>query len=289
MITVPGIYDLTETEYHEDPCPEPSLSASIARKLIRQSPMHAWHAHPRLNPDRPHDDSGDAADAGTILHKMLLGKGADIAPIDASDWRTKAAKDARDAARAAGLTPVLTHKLSDLHDCAAAARKQLLAHRDGSILFEPGQPERAMIWREGPTWCRSLVDWMPDDPALPLVDLKTTGLSAAPGEWDRRLVSEYALQDAFYRRGARALGRTSHAPMLFVVIEQTAPYGVAVMCAAPSLQAVAEYEVTEALQRWIACTQTGQWPGYPMQTMHVEAPAWRVYQMEEQMMMEAAQ
>lgn len=287
-ITAPGIYDMPETDYHADPCPQPSLSASIARKLVRQSPMHAWYSHPRLNPDSAHDFNSDAADMGAILHKLLLGKGADIAAIDADDFRTKAAKEARDAARSAGHTPVLRHKLDALHECAAAARKQIMAHPDGSILFEPGKPEQAMIWRNGPTWCRSLVDWMPDDPTLPLVDLKTTGMSAAPGEWERRLVSEYALQGEFYSQGARALGRKSRAPMLFIVIECEAPYGVSVMCAAPSLQAVAEYEVQKAHDLWAACMATNEWPGYPAHTAHVEAPAWRINQMENQMM-EAAE
>jgi hypothetical protein len=288
MITQPGIYDLPEHEYHADPCPAPSLSASIARKLVRQSPMHAWHAHPRLNPNRERDDGNDASNAGTILHKMLLGKGAEIAPIAADDWRTKAAKEAREAARAAGLVPVLKHKLDALHECAAAARKQIMAHPDGQILFEPGQPERAMVWREGETWCRSLVDWMPDDPALPLIDIKTTGMSAAPGEWERRLITEYALQEAFYRRGARALGRTARAPMLFVVIECEAPFGVSVMTPAPSLQVIAEHEVDKSIRLWGQCMSTNAWPGYPPFTAHIEAPTWRINQMEMEMM-EAAQ
>ena len=36
----------------------------------------------------------------------------------------------------------------------------------------PGKAEQAVIWREGPTWCRALVDWLPGDPRAPLLDLK---------------------------------------------------------------------------------------------------------------------
>ena len=284
MITEAGIYDLDANTYFADPCPEPSLSASIARKLIRQSPMHAWHSHPRLNSNAENDFSSEAADKGTILHKLLLGRGNDIVVVEADDWRSKAAKEARDAARAAGNIPVLKHKLDELHECAAAARKQIMRHPDGQILFEPGKAEQTMAWLDSGIWCRSLVDWMPDDQALPLMDLKTTGMSAAPGEWERRLVSDYALQAAFYERGARVLGRKSRAGMLFIVIECEAPYGVSVMCAAPSLRAVAEHEVDVAIQRWRECLNADHWPGYPMHTAHVEAPAWRINQMESEMM-----
>jgi hypothetical protein len=275
-VITPGIHDLPPEVYHADPCPEPSLSASIARRLIRQSPMHARYHHPRLNPDRPHDDASDASDAGTILHKLLLGRGADIVPVEADDWRTKAAKEARDEARANGHTPVLAGKLAALHVAAIDARRQIEQHPDARLLFEPGRAEHAMIWREGPTWCRSLVDWMPDDPTLPLLDLKTTGMSAAPADWERRLASTYALQAAFYERGARALGRRSRHPMLFIVIEQDAPHGVSVMAADPSLQAIADAEVGRALNLWEQCLRTKEWPGYPLQTAYVAAKPWQI-------------
>ena len=44
-------YDMTTDEYHADPCPEPSLSASIAETIWRESPNHARNEHPRLNPN----------------------------------------------------------------------------------------------------------------------------------------------------------------------------------------------------------------------------------------------
>lgn len=288
MITEPGFYDISEAEYHADPCPVASLSSGIARTLIRQSPMHAWHKHPRLNPVRDDDDTSAAADAGTILHKLLLGKGGDIAVIDAPDWRKNEAKFERDEARKAGKTPILKGKLDELHECAVAARRQIEAHPDGQILFEPGVSERAMIWREeNGVWCRALVDRTPDDRALPLVDIKTTGMSAAPGEWERRLITEYAMQAAFYERGASVLGRKNPHPMLFIVIETTAPYAVAVMACAPSLRTIADMEVGKAIARWEACMRSGYWPGFPAMTAHVEAPMWRINQMELEMMEDA--
>ena len=65
----PGIHaGIHEDEYHRDPAPEPSASASILRTLWRQSPEHAREKHPRLNPAWEPSASTDAQDAGKILH-----------------------------------------------------------------------------------------------------------------------------------------------------------------------------------------------------------------------------
>ena len=278
-----GIYDLSPEAYHADPCPVPSLSCSIAKKLLRQSPMHAHYAHPRLGGGSFKGDS-QAMDDGTILHTLLLGKGGDIAVIDADDFRTKAAKEAREIARAEGKTPVLAHKMEALEATAAAARRQIMAHPAARALFEPGRAEQAMIWEEDGVWFRSLVDFMPDNPRAALMDIKTTGLSAAPGAWERRLVTEYAIQDAFYARGIEALTGRARPPMLFVVIETDAPHGVSVMAAAESLRAVAKADVERAVRIWRKCMETGEWPGYPQFIASVDAPNWLLNQMEEQIL-----
>lgn len=288
MIDAPGFHDITAAEYHADPCPQPSLSASIARKLVKQSPLHAWHHHPRLNPAGHDDETSDAATAGTILHALLLGKGDEIEVIDAPDYRTGVAKAARAAAIAAGKVPVLAHKLDELHACAEAARKQILQHPDAALLYEPGVSEQAMVWQEGAVWCRALVDRTPYDTSLPLLDLKTTALSAAPADWERRLLSEYYLQAAFYERGAHFLGRPVKHPLLFIVVEQTAPFGVSVMACDPTLRAVAEAEIERAIRTWSDCLRNNRWPGYPTQTAYVAAKPWQIDALQFQQM-EAAE
>ena len=306
MISKPGIYPgLPEAAYHADPCETPSLSASVAKVLLRRSPMHAAFIHPRLNPDCEPFDATPAMDAGTILHKLLLGAGMEIEPIIVrygekhdragelvTDWKTKAAQDARDAAREAGKVPVLPHVMQGLYAAAEAARGQIGKHPEGRLLFEPGAPEQTLIWREGAIWCRARVDYLLHDPAMPPLDLKTTELSAAPQSWERRVQSEYAFQAAFYRRGLARLGRSTP-PMRFIVIEQQAPYGMSVLAPAPSLQMLAEAEVDRAIRIWTRCIETNEWPGYPPFTAHVEAKPWQLAEAEEQAMrdeiMEAAQ
>jgi hypothetical protein len=280
QIIAPGVYDMAADRYHSDPCPVPSLSSSIAKKLVRQSPMHAHYAHPRLGGNGGGTPT-QAMDDGTILHAIILGKGGDIEVIEADDFRTNAAKAARDAARAAGKTPILAHKLTALRATAHAIRKNIEAHPAARRLLGPGKAEQAMIWEEDGVWFRSLVDWMPEG-GRGLMDLKTTGLSAAPGEFERKLIHDYAFQDAFYARGYKALMGVYPDPMLFVAAETEEPCGVSVMAAALTLRAVAEAEVERAVRTWRHCMTTNEWPGYPPFVASVEAPNWLITKMGEQ-------
>ena len=64
---------MTHADYHADVgSPVPSLSSSIANVLISRSPLHAWMAHPRLNPDWRPEPWNKRLDFGTFAHKLLL-------------------------------------------------------------------------------------------------------------------------------------------------------------------------------------------------------------------------
>jgi len=89
-ISAPGIYAIPAAQYHGDPAPEPSISASLIRMLLEASPLHAWRAHPRLG-NCGEDRKTAESDCGTAAHALLL-EGRDIVDvIDAPDWRTKVA------------------------------------------------------------------------------------------------------------------------------------------------------------------------------------------------------
>lgn len=277
MITSPGIYELPESVYHADPCPVPSLSHSIARTLMERSPMHAWTNHPRLNPDFTPSTGTKAMDDGSILHALLLGAGSEYVQLGFDDYKTKAAQQARDAVRDAGKIPVLEHKLDALRACAREVTKQINRHPDLAQFFAPGRSEVSIIWQRGKTWCRGLIDRLPDDPSAPIFDLKTTALSAAPHAWERKLIHDYCTQAAFYLGGMKALKLPAR-PFLFIVAENEAPYGVSVFTPAPSLMDYAERRIARAAAIWERCMDRNDWPGYPLMTAHVEAPDWLMAQ-----------
>ena len=143
----PNFYAMPADEYHADPCPQPSLSSSIAQILLRESPRKAWFSHPRLNPQYREEHDGKF-DLGTCAHAVLLENDASrITIVEADDWRTKAAKEQRDAARAAGKTPLLARHFADVQAMVEAARK-FIAGSEVSEYWPDSDSELTGIWQE---------------------------------------------------------------------------------------------------------------------------------------------
>src|SRR5215469_2806071 len=176
----PGLYETAINDYHRDlPCPEPSLNASLIPFLL-QCPAKARVRHPKLNPTWRGEETR-RMDLGSVAHKLLLGKGRDVKIIEADNYRTKAAQEERDAARAAGLIPVLVADLATAEAMHTACVKQL---EDFGVdnTFEGGKSELAMFWQdEAGCWGRSLIDRLRDDlPTWHVWDYKTTERCVRP-------------------------------------------------------------------------------------------------------------
>jgi hypothetical protein len=272
-IDKPGIYDIGATDYHADVCPRPSLSSGIADVLLTQSPRHAWTAHPRLNPNfRPEEK--EAFDLGTAAHALLLQGESNFVIIDARDYRTKAAQEQRDAARADGKVPLLAHRWADVQAMVAAAREQLDAMA-APIPFTNGRPEESLVWEEDGVWLRARLDWFHLDHRT-VDDYKTTQASAHPAVWSRTLFGNGAdLQAAFYVRGVKAL-LGYEADFRFIVQENYPPYALSVIALDPEAMAFATAKVERAIALWRECLSHNRWPGYIARTAYAEVPAYEL-------------
>lgn len=271
-ITKPGIYTIPAEEYHADPCPAPSLSASMANILLSQSPLHAWTAHPKLNPAFLREEE-DKFNMGTAVHRYFLeGQSDNFAIVDAKDWRTKIAQDQKAAARAEGKVPLLTEQWERVQRMAEALTVQIATFSGRP--FTHGKPEQTLVWREGGIWCRARLDWLRDDYTA-IEDLKTTGATANPEAWTRgpmfNLGFDFAA--AFYRRGLKAV-TGKDAAFRFIVIEDFEPHAAAPIAPGPDVLAFAETKIEYALKKWGECLESGTWEGYPTETMFAELPPW---------------
>lgn len=278
IITEPGIYDIPEDEYHADPVPGGSLSATSAKKLLADGGPARYRYH-LDHPEEPRDEF----DLGTAAHKLVFGVGQEIAVIDAKDWSTKAAKADRDAARAAGKLPLLSHQHEQVKAMAAA----LAAHPTAAALLSPerGRPEMSAFWfdEQFGIWRRCRFDFMPD-PArsgrVPVIaDYKTCAKADPRGFAKAAADFGYYLSAAWYCAAYRAIYGTDPAFVL-IAQEKTAPYLVATYQFDAEALQIGRADGERAMEIWRDCREAeaagspGAWPGYSREIETIALPRW---------------
>lgn len=255
------VLDVTPAEYHTDPLPSPSLSSSIAHAIVSESPLHGWTLHPKFGGAAR--GATKAKDGGSILHRLLLGRGAALAVIDAPDFRAKEAREQRDAAIAAGKVPVKLAELQQLSEVAGKIRDRCLAQ---GFAFD-GESEVAVGWYEqgekGPVLCRSMFDHVYMDRGV-IYDVKRVS-SANPRDCARHFV-EYGY-DIAYTAYTRALAKLrpeleGRIEMIYLYCETEPPYSVVPARPDGAFREIGAQRWSRAVALWERGLATGSWPGY---------------------------
>lgn len=270
--------DMPAAVYHGETFSDvPLLSASIAKIILQDSPAHAFLRHPKFGAAPM--DSTDAMDSGSIQHALLLGKGGEqISICDFDDFRTKAAQTQRDAATAAGLTPIIRHKY-DEHERTAKILDGRLRARGYSLSGEGGDSEIVLTWTEYhsmtkvPVLCRAMLDRIVGNNIL---DLKTA--ASVTGDNISRTVEKlgYHVAEAAYRRAftenfPSEIGRESFT-RLFVEIRE--PYCVSPDQSSGALRMLGGVLWQHAVDTWAECLATGYWPEpTPAGQVHISEPS----------------
>lgn len=268
----PGIYSIGEEQYHDDPCEKPSLSSSIAKILISETPLHAWAAHPKLNPNFVREEK-EIFDRGTVAHALLL-QGIEAGVVlDHPDWKKQAARDDRDSIRAQGKIPILQKHWDVVQAMVARAKEQLAVHKEASNAFTAGKPEHTLIWEDDHgVICRARLDWLHDSYLL-IDDYKSTGRDVNPGNIMGKVVDDWDIQEAFYRRGVKKL-TGKDARFRFIAQENTDPYALSVISFGPDIQWMGDKKVQYAIDLFAKCLEADRWPGYPDRICFPELPKW---------------
>ncbi|RPI55419.1 MAG: hypothetical protein EHM49_01955 [Deltaproteobacteria bacterium] len=274
-IITPGVYHISNKDYHADPCVTPSLSRSIIKDLLYRSPAHVQFGHPRLNPLYQEEEGEQKFDLGTAAHDLLLGGMEAFCIIEADDWRTKAAREERDRAREAGKTPLLVKQYNETVAMVQEGRRQILACPELKIsdLEKDGDAELSYFWQEEETWLRVRPDWITKDRKL-IIDYKTTGQSANPGDLIRHVISMgYDIQNSLYVRGVDAIEH-SNPKFVFVFQETEQPYLCSFIGLPNDFLEMGKQKVEYGLFLWRECLSSGKWPAYPNQVCWLDLPAW---------------
>ena len=280
---------IPEATYHADQlCGSPTLSSTLARLILARSPLHAWTAHPRLNPAWEPTDR-KTFDIGRAAHRAVLGRGADYvaypAELLASNGAasTKEAKAWAEAQRAEGRTPLKADEVDLVGDMADAVQMQLAAM---GITLDPARSEVVALAEVDGVACRAMIDNAPADPRLPLYDLKST-TDASPEALAKTVATYgYDLQAAHYLATWKAAtGEDRRFRIIFV--EKEAPFGVQVaeLYRKPGDEADwfdhADALAADARRIWGECLRSGHWPGYPARVAMIGAPSWHLVKMED--------
>lgn len=266
--TVGLVEDMAEAEYHA----RPELSSTGARDLLRSPAHYQWRrAHPRQS---------TAFDVGRAVHAIVLGIGAAVDVLDFDSYRSNAAKEARDEAVAAGLTPILRDDYQPIIDMAQA----VTGHAGAVELLEGDGIAEASAFAADPetgVGLRARCDWLPDlsdDGPTIIVDLKTA-LNADPREFYRAAATYgYDIQAEWYQEVVRLARGDSATEFRFVVVEKEAPYLVSVIELDAEFAAIGRSRMRRAIDHYKSCTDAGQWPGYPEITHLVGPPRWLAFE-----------
>lgn len=276
----PGIFrDMDVQAYFDDPCPEPSLSQSLAKILIDRSPLHAAVAHPRLTTQEVDDEAEKYVKAkviGDAAHKIMIGRGKDLVVCKADSWRSDKAKQLRAEAEAAGKVAILAKHHETAESIVRVAHEQLGRHQEKDC-FTNGAGEVALIWQEGPLWFRCLVDWLHDG-LLTVDDYKTSGMSVAAHVLGNRACDAgWHIQAAMIERGLDVLDPegAGRRRFRFIAQEQEAPYALNVMIMDEHWLTMGRKMLQHAVDIWAQCIRENKWPGYPPFAVWPEYPGWK--------------
>ena len=255
--------DMPNEEYQA----HPALSSSGAKKLLLPScpAIFDW--------ERQHGEEHKREyDLGSAAHTLLLGSGPEPFVIDAADYKTKAAREQRDAAYERGDVPLLPHEFDAVQEMVAAVRN----HATAGELFSEGKAEVSLFWTDPATGvpCRARPDWLRDDA---IVDLKTTN-SVAPQHIAKSVADfSYHVQAALYLAGAIHLELIpAIAPFYFVFLSKNPPHLVKVVELDDTALKIGHERMSLALEIFRDCTESGIWPDFGSEIELISLPAYEV-------------
>lgn len=269
-ITEPCVVDgMPDEVYHRDPVAAGSISHSGLKTILD---VPARYAYEQENGRPPKD----AYDYGHAAHKVVLGVGAEIEILPDGDGRSKAVRDAKAAARAAGRVPVKPGDWAKVEEMAAVLRR----HHTASTLFVPGRgiAERSIFWYDDEfgVWRRARFDWSfyLADGRFVIVDYKSAAGKVSPWALGKRVFDfGYHTQDAFYSAGAHAVGLTDTWPVFLFVFQETDGANlVTVTELDEDSREQGDRDVREGLRRYRACADADHFPDYAPGVITVRIP-----------------
>jgi hypothetical protein len=248
----PGVYaDIPATDYHA----LDAVSASRLKSLRRSAAHCCWEIE---NPKET--DAmliGEAAHLAVLQPNLLTDR---FLPAPDVDRRTKAGKEAWEAAQSFGATLLKADQWVCVCGMAAAVRAHPAARK---LLADEGPVELSILWTDPATGllCKARLDKHVTKYRT-VFDLKTT-TDASPDAFAEGVYRfGYHLQGAHYLYGCERVGIDADI-FGIVAVEKDPPHCVAVYQLNHDAILAGEMERERLMGFYAACKASGMWPGYP--------------------------
>jgi exodeoxyribonuclease VIII len=247
----------SNADYHADP----AISASHLH-AVAASPYHYWSRF--LNPSRPPSVQTAAMKLGSLVHCAVL------EPDELANRygiclprNTKAGKEMAAEMEASGIEAVTASDMEQAMAMAAAVRQ----HPYAAALLSSGKAEQSFWFDDAQSGlrCKCRPDWFYGST---IVDLKTT-TDASPAAFARSVASfRYHVQASHYLAGTFA------ERFLFIAVEKTYPFCVAVYELDAEAMKAGETLRRQNLQTIADCRAIDEWPGYSTTCETLRLPTW---------------
>lgn len=254
----PGIYNLSNEDYHKGP----GVSRSRLMEL-RRSPLHYWYKH--MSQEYVIENDTVAKTLGAALNTILLEPDKfddQFMLVPKIDKRTKAgAEQWKKIQVELGDKTILTEpQFNELKEMEKSFRRNSLI----SELVKKANIEPSLYWIESDTGI--LCKARPDILGATLVGDLKTAYDGSPWTFSKALLDYgYHIQAAMIREGLKAINGIDMKYFWFIVIEKSAPYVVSTYkLDEPALDKGYE-EFKRLLALYKHCLDQNDWPGYEMQ------------------------
>ena len=157
----------------------------------------------------------------------------------------------------------------------AAIRDAVWKKKTARVLLEAvGEAELSIAWDRNGVLCKARYDWISQElDGGTIVDLKST-TDASPKQFEKSIFNfGYHRQGAFYLDGAAPC----HIPVenyVVLAVEKDPPYESAAYKIKTEVLQAGWLQVEPLIEKYKACCERGEWPGYADIFTDIGIPAW---------------
>ena len=265
---------MNENDYHSSP-----RIGRSGLQLISITPRHYWAEY--LDPNREWKTPSKALRLGSALHTAVLEPDTfrEKVVIEPTNWPTK-----KECGVSIEDQKIAFQRVNRKKTVISAEDSELIKNMYNAIFEHPIAPgfiegngfvEKAILFDHPETGSPSKIkpDKYNEDSDI-IVDLKTTE-DASPEGFAKSCVNYwYHVQSAWYLDGFfYAHGHMPRA-FVFVVVEKTRPFNVAVYYAPPDMIELGRSIYLKHLRTYEKCRQANYWPGYSENLEPINLPTW---------------